>query len=121
MKLLLRWAISAVAVWAAVRLVQGIQIEEGLGPLFAVALILGLANAVIRPILRMLSCGLIFLTLGLFLLVINAALLLLTAAIARSFGIDFSVDGFGAALIGSIIISLVSFVASMIFFDKDDD
>lgn len=119
MKLLLRWAISAAAVYAAVRLVPGIQLEEGLGPLFAVALILGGVNALVRPILKLLACGIIFLTLGLFLLVINAAMLLLAAAISRSFGIEFIVDGFGAALIGSIIISVISYVASLVLFDEE--
>jgi putative membrane protein len=121
MKLLLRWIISAGAVWAAVRLVPGIRIEEGLGPLFAVALILGLVNAIVRPLLRALACGLIFLTLGLFLLVINAAMLFLAAAIARSFGIDFVVDGFIPAVVGSIVITLVSYVASLILTDSNDE
>ena len=58
----------------------GIRLEGGLGALFAVALILGLVNALVRPVLRGLSCGLIVLTLGLFLLVINAAMLLLCGA-----------------------------------------
>ena len=120
MSLLLRWAISAAAVWAAVRLVPGIRLEEGLGALFAVALIIGLVNAVVRPILRVLACGIIVLTLGLFLLVINAALLLLSAVIARSLGIDFFVDGFSAAFLGSIVISLISYVASLVFFDSED-
>lgn len=120
MKLLLRWAISAAAVWAAVRLVPGIRIEEGLGALFAVALILGAVNAIVRPVLSFLACGVIFLTLGLFLLVINAAMLLLSAAIARAFGIDFFVDGFVAALLGSIVISLVSYVASVLLVDDGE-
>lgn len=115
MRLLLRWAISALGVWLAVRLVPGITIEEGLGPLFAVALILGGANAVVRPVLRALACGLIFVTLGLFLLVINAAMLLLVAWLSRSIGIQFVVDGFWPALFGSLVISLVSYLASMAF------
>jgi putative membrane protein len=120
MRLLLRWALAAAAVWAAVRLIPGIRIEEGLGPLFAVALILGAVNAVVRPILNFLACGVIFLTLGLFLLVINAAMLLLTGSIARSFGIDFTVDGFIPAILGSLVISLVSYLASFLLSDSDD-
>lgn len=114
MKLILRWIASAVAVAAAAWAVPGIRIEEGIVPLLAVALILGLVNALVRPLLSALSCGLIVLTLGLFLLVINAAMLLLSAWIAREAGIAFHVDGFGAALIGSIIITLVSFVFSLL-------
>ena len=121
MRLLLRWVVSAAAVWAAVRLVPGIHIEEGLGPLFAVALILGGVNAIVRPILRALACGLIFLTLGLFLLVINAAMLLLASAIAAMVGIDFVVDGFWPALFGALVISLVSYLASVLFFERKEE
>jgi putative membrane protein len=116
--LLVRWSISALAVWAAVRLVSGIDIEGGFGPLFAVALILGGVNALVRPLLRFLACGLIFLTLGLFLLIINAAMLLLAAEISQFFGIRFEVDGFLPALIGSVVISLVSFAASFFVREK---
>lgn len=114
MALLLRWAFSAFAVWAAVRIVPGIHLEEGLGPLFAVALILGGVNAIVRPVLRFLACGIIMLTLGLFLLVINAAMLLLAAEISRFFGIDFAVDGFWSALFGSLVISVVAYLASLL-------
>jgi putative membrane protein len=114
MRLILRWAASAAAVWAAARLVEGIRIEEGVGALFGVALLLGLVNALVRPVLRWLSCGLIVLTLGLFLLVINAAMLLLTGWIAQRLGIGFEVDGFQAALLGSLVISLVSFLISLL-------
>lgn len=120
MRLLLRWALAAAAVWAAVRLIPGIHIEEGLGPLFAVALILGAVNALVRPVLKLLACGIIFLTLGLFLLVINAAMLLLTGNIAQFFGIDFTVDGFVPALLGSLIISVVSYLASFLLSESDD-
>ena len=120
MRLLLRWVLAAAAVWAAVRLIPGIRIEEGLGPLFAVALILGAVNALVRPILNFLACGLIFVTLGLFLLVINAAMLLLTGTIAQAFGIGFTVDGFIPAILGSLVISLVSYLASFLLSDSDD-
>jgi putative membrane protein len=100
-------------------MVPGIRLEEGVVPLLAVALVLGLVNAVVRPLLRWLSCGIIFLTLGLFLLVINAGCLLLGAWIARNVGIGFYVDGFGAALVGSIIISVVTFVFSLLLPDEE--
>jgi putative membrane protein len=112
--LVLRWIASAAAVWAAVRLVPGISLQEGLIPLFAVSLILGGVNAVVRPVLRSLACGLIFLTLGLFLLVINAGMLLLAAWIARTLGLAFYVDGFWPAFWGSLVISLVSYAASLL-------
>jgi putative membrane protein len=119
MKLILRWVISAAAVGAAVYLLEGLRLTGGAAAFFGVALILGLVNAVIRPILSALSCGLIALTLGLFLLVINAAMLLVTERIAQSVGLAFEVDGFSAALLGSIVISLVSFVASLLLIDDD--
>lgn len=114
MSLLARWLVSAVAVAVATYLVPGIRLEGGAGALLGVALLLGLVNALVRPVLRWLACGLIVLTLGLFLLVINAVLLLLAAWLARELGIGFHVDGFGAALIGSVLISLVSFALSVL-------
>jgi putative membrane protein len=120
MNLLLRWVASAAAVAAAVYLVDGIRLEGGAGAFFGVALILGLVNALVRPILRGLSCGLIFLTLGLFLLVINAAMLLLTEVISQTLGLRFQVDSFGAALIGSVVISIVSYVVSLLLTDREE-
>jgi putative membrane protein len=114
MRLLLRWLVSAAAVWVAVRIVPGISIEEGITPLLLVSLILGGVNTIVRPILSFLACGLILLTLGLFLLVINAAMLLLAARIAQAFGIAFFVDGFWPALFGSLVISVVSYIASTV-------
>ena len=118
MRLLLRWLISAAAVAAAAYLLPGIRLEGGFADLLVVALVLGLVNALVRPVLRMLACGLIVLTLGLFLLVINAALLLLAAWLARSAGIGFYVDGLETALLGSVVISLVSFVLSVLLPDR---
>jgi putative membrane protein len=113
--------VSAAAVAAAAYLVPGIRLDGGIVDLLVVALVLGLVNALVRPLLRWLSCGLIVLTLGLFLLVINAGLLLLASWLSRSLGVGFYVDGFSAALVGSVIISLVSFMLSMIIPDPSDD
>jgi putative membrane protein len=113
MKLILRWIAAAAAVACAAWLVPGITYQGGLGGLLVVALILGLVNALVRPLLRWLSCGLIVLTLGLFLFIINALMLLLAAAISRQVGIDFAVNGFVAALVGSVVITLVSWVFSL--------
>ena len=121
MRLLLRWLVSAAAVAAAAYLVPGIRLEGGFTNLLIVALVVGLVNALVRPILRMLACGLIVLTLGLFLLVINAVLLLLAAWLSQQAGVGFYVDGFVPAFLGSIVISLVSFVLSMLLPDGDDD
>ena len=129
MKLLLRWLINAIAIAITVVVVPGINggITAGADQplsvdpttLLGVALIFGLVNALVRPLLKALSCGLVVLTLGLFIFVINAAMLLLTSFIAQQLGLQFVVEGFGAALVGSIIISLVSIVLNV--FIKDDD
>ena len=119
MNLILRWLVSAGAVAAAVYLVEGIRMEGDVEEYLGVALILGLINALVRPLLTWISCGVIFLTLGLFLLVINAGMLMLTATIAQTFGLLFTVDGFWAALVGAAIISLVSYIASFLLVNDD--
>lgn len=112
--MLLRWAATAAAVGVASWLVPGIDVEGGIPALLAVALILGFINAIVRPVLRWLSCGLIVLTLGLFIFVINAVMLLLAEVVADSLGVGFSVDGFIAALVGSVVISVASFLISVV-------
>ncbi|MDR0787523.1 MAG: phage holin family protein [Gemmatimonadota bacterium] len=121
MKLILRWLITAAAVWVAVRIVPGITIEEGYAPLLAVSLILSAVNLLIRPVLAFFSCALIVVTLGLFLFVINAAMLLLASEIARTLGVGFVVDGFGSALLGSLVISAVSAIASTLLISDSGD
>ena len=122
MKLILRWLIIAVSLYVAVLIVPGIRVEGDAWLAFSVmALVLGLINAIIRPILKFLSCGFIILTLGLFLFVINAGTFLLASSIAQNwFNIGFYVDNFWAALLGSIIVSIVSVVLSQILIDKED-
>ncbi len=120
MKLILRWLIIAVSLYVAAWIVPGIAVEGDAWVAFSVmALVLGLINAIIRPILKFLSCGFIIITLGLFVLVINAATFYLAAEIAQSwFGVGFYVDGFIPALLGSIIVSVVSVVLSEILIDE---
>jgi putative membrane protein len=118
-RLLLRWVASAVAIWVATWLLPGIQVNGGIGAFLAVALTLGLVNALVRPVVRWLSCGVVVLTLGLFLLVINAAMLLLTEALSAPLGLGFEVDGFGAALLGSVVISLVTWTFSLLIGEEE--
>ncbi len=120
MKLLIRWLIASLSLFAADWLVPGIYVEEGnaLAVFIVMAVILGLVNAIVRPILTLLSCPLIILTLGLFLLVVNALSLWLASYIAVNwFGLGFVVDGFWPAFLGSIVISLVSFILSLLLPD----
>ena len=121
MKLILRWIITALAVAAAAYFLPGIRVSNEPSALITLALtaiLLGLVNALIRPLVSFLSCGLIILTLGLFTLVINALMLLLTSSIAQNwFGIGFVVEDFWSAFLGSIIISVVSFFLSLFLVD----
>lgn len=122
MKLLLRWLIIAVSLYVAVLIVPGIRVEGDAWLAFTImALVLGLVNALIRPILKFLSCGLIIVTLGLFVLVINAATFLIASNIAQNwFNIGFYVDSFWSALFGSVIVSVVSVILSHILIDEKE-
>jgi len=112
-KLLLRWLINATAIYVAAEIVPGIH---GVSPwdYFGAALVLGLLNALIAPILKLLTCPLILLTLGAFTLVINAAMLLLAHWLSPLLGARLTVDSFGAAVLASLIISVVSFALSVL-------
>jgi putative membrane protein len=106
--LLIRLIINAAALFIAVQLSPGMHFTGGIGKLLLVALVFGLVNAVVRPVLTMLSCPLIVVTLGLFLLVINAAMLGITSWLSTRLDLGFHVDGFVAALLGGLVIGLVS-------------
>jgi putative membrane protein len=116
MKLLIRWAIIALSLFVAAWLVPGIRVEGNAWLIFTVmAVILGLVNAVVRPILTLLTCSLVILTLGLFVLVINALTLWLASSIAVNwFRVGFYVDGFWAAFLGALIVSIVSVILSAV-------
>lgn len=109
-----RWLISSLAIFAAVFLVPGIEFAGPGWQIGVVALIFGLINVALRPLLALLTCPLIILTFGLFGLVINAMLLALTSEIARSLGVHFVVNGFWSAIFGGLIIALVSLVLTML-------
>jgi putative membrane protein len=123
MKLLIRWVIAALALFAAAWLVPGIRVDGGGWVVYAVmAVILGLVNALVRPILKFLTCPLILLTLGLFVLVINGFTLWLASLIAVNwFGVGFYVDGFWPAFLGALIVSVVTVVLSALVREEDED
>ncbi len=111
MGFLLRIAVSAVGLAAAAWLLEGIRFtgrEDRVLTLLGVALIFGVVNAIVAPVIKLLSLPFIILTLGLLLWVINALMLLLTSEIADGLGLGFQVEGFWAALIGALIISVVT-------------
>lgn len=124
-KLLIRLIINAVALWVASQVVNsvwpgGMYVTTELPGLVIVALIFGLVNALIKPIVELLTCPINFFTLGLFTLVINAAMLLLTSRLteyARG-GEEMAVAGFLPALLGGLVISLVSTILSFLLADE---
>jgi putative membrane protein len=111
---LIQIAINAAAIYVAVLIVPGLIFTGEWWKLLVVAAIFSLVNTFLRPILRILTLPLTLITFGLFLLVINALMLLLTGAVSSELHLGFTVDGFGAALLGSIVISLVGLVLSMV-------
>jgi putative membrane protein len=117
-KFIIRWAINAVALYIAVLTVPGIALRGAWTDVLWLALIFGLLNALLRPLLKFLTCPLIILTLGLFTILINTGMLLLTSKIGLSLGFGLTVDGFWTAVLGSLVISLVSVVMSVILRDE---
>jgi putative membrane protein len=114
---IVRLLVNAAALWVATQLLRdGITIggSNWIASLLVVALIFGVVNAIIKPILAVLTCPLYILTLGLFTFVVNALMLLLTSGIADALGLSFHVKDFGTALIGAVIISVVSFLLSIV-------
>jgi putative membrane protein len=125
MSLLLRLVINALALFVAAWIVPGIELAAAHGQvsqrawitLGLVALIFGLVNAIVRPVLFFLTLPLTVLTLGLFIFVLNALMLLVTSWIATGMELDFRVHGFRAALLGALIVSVVSWVLNRLVRD----
>ena len=115
-RFLIRWAINAVALYVAVAVVPGIQAQSANWLSYIwLALIFGVINALLNPLLKLLTCQLILLTLGLFTLVINTFLFYLAGYIGEAFGVGFTVNGFWSAFLGSLVVSIVSIVLSLVF------
>ena len=106
--------VNAAALWVAVQIVPGLNFSGDLWKLLLVAVIFGLINAFIRPILLIFTLPITIMTLGLFLLVINALLLILTGVISTELNLGFTVEDFWAALLGSIVISIVGTILSLV-------
>ena len=122
-KFLMRWIVSAVAIAVVAWLLPGIHAGTGTSGAVTVciaAAFLGLANAVVKPILAIMSCPLILVTLGLFLFVINAAMLMLAAWASTLMGHPLVVEGWGSAIVCSILISIVTWLLSMFVPDGKD-
>lgn len=117
-KFVLRWVVNAIALFLAVYLIPGVRLEGGWVSILWLALIFGLINAFLRPLLKLLTCPLIILTLGLFTLLINTFLFWLTSLIGQAFGIGFTIDGFWSAFLGGLVVSVVSVIMSLILKDE---
>ncbi|MCE1178056.1 MAG: phage holin family protein [Micrococcales bacterium] len=120
--------VNALALWAATAVITGITLEEGnsswtekIGTLLIVAVIFGIVNAVLKPFLKFVSAPLIFLTLGLFTFIVNAAMLQITSWLAGTLNLAFHVeDFFWDAVLGAVVITLVSMVANALLPDDDE-
>jgi putative membrane protein len=120
---LIRLVTSAVALWVATLIVPGVEVGGRSGAntaltLLAVAVIFGVVNAVLKPVIQVVGCVFYLLTLGLFALVVNALLFLLTDWIARQLDLPFRVDGFWPAFWGAIVVAVVSWLISVVVRDR---
>jgi putative membrane protein len=125
-KILLKVVITAIALWVATVLVSGLEVTadttvKRVGTLLAVAVIVGVINAFLKPIIKLLGCAFYVLTLGLFALVVNALLLMLAGWVAEQLELPFDVTGFWPAFWGAIIIGVVSWLLNMFVPDDDKD
>lgn len=128
MGLLIRLAISALALWISTLLLKGITLGgdsllKKVFTLIVVAVIFGIVNAILRPIIKVIGCWAYVLTLGLIALVVNGALFMLTSAIAGALNLPFHVDKFWpTAVLGALIVGIISWLLNMLVPDgKDED
>jgi len=118
MPFLFRLLVNAAALWVATRLVPGVSFDGGTMPFLGVALVFGVVNAFVRPLMQILAFPLILVTLGFFLLVVNGLMLWLTSSLSASLGLGFHVAGFWAAFWGAIVVSVTSLLLSMLIRDS---
>lgn len=124
--IVLRLVCSAIAVWLATLIIPGIEVSAestwgAIGTVLLVAVIFGVVNAVIKPIIKLVGCGLYVLTLGLIALVVNGLLFWLVSWIAGLIGLPFHVDDFWpGAVLGALLVSLVAWALGLVIKDRDD-
>ncbi|MGY0006564.1 phage holin family protein [Micromonospora sp. I033] len=123
MGFLIRLAITAIALWITTLIVPGVEVtgRNGFNTVFTlvvVALIFGVVNALLKPVIKVIGCVFYLLTLGLFALVVNALLFLLTDWIARGLDLPFHVNGFWAAFWGAIVMAVVSWLINVVVPDS---
>ncbi len=116
LRLLIRLVVVAAIIGVAARIVPGIHVHGGFGAYLWIAVLFSVVNAILGPVLRLLSLPLVLLTLGLFLLVVNAALLAVTAGLSS----HLAVDSFGAAVLGGLVIAVLSWLAELLLPVRSD-
>jgi putative membrane protein len=126
MSLLIRLAVSALAVWLSTIIVPGIDVTAKttagtIGTVVLVALIFGVVNAVLKPIIKFVGCAFYVVTLGLISVIVNGLLFLLTSWISSKLDIPFHVDTFWHAVLGALLVGIVSFILGLVFKDRSED
>ncbi len=114
-----RLLVTALALWVVVRTIPGITFSGPEWQLLMVAMLFGVVNAVLKPILTVLTCPLILLTFGLFTLVVNAVLLMAAASLSRSFGLGFEVAGFWPAFWGGLVLGVTGSLLTVMLTDRE--
>src|SRR6267154_4906086 len=114
MRFLTRLLVNAAALWVATRVVSGVTYTGDWLPFLGVAVVFGIVNAFIRPVMKLLTFPLIIFTLGIFALVVNGLMLWLTSSLSATLGLGFHVSGFWAAFWGAIVVSLTSLILSLL-------
>lgn len=120
-RFIIRLVVNAVAIWAAVQLVPGLNYIGSTTSLLIVALVFGVVNALVRPLLLLLTCPFIILTLGLFVLVVNTVMLSLTVWLSGIWDLGLTSTGFWATFLGALVISIVSSVINLLIKDDNED
>jgi putative membrane protein len=120
MPFLIRLLVNAAALWVATRIVTGVTYSGALAPLIGVALVFGVVNAIIRPILKLLTFPLFIVTFGLFAFVLNGLMLWLTSSLSSALGLRFHVAGFVPAFLGALVVSVVSTLLGVLVPEQED-
>ncbi len=113
---LIRWAVNVVAIWVVFQFVPGVTfVTTSLDAILVNGLILGLVNSIVRPLLKLVTFPLIIATLGLGTLIVNTCMFVLAGWLGSYLGYGFSVDGFVAAFVGALAVSIVSVPTNFVF------
>ena len=120
MSFLIRLLVNAVALWVATRVVTGVTYTGAIAPLVGVALVFGIVNAIIRPVLKFLTFPLFIFTFGLFAFVLNGLMLWLTSSLSGGLGLGFHVSGFWPAFWGALVVTIVSTLLGILIREPEE-